>query len=47
MAEAAVCLRDQGIDDNDGGIRRVRLVQGIRDIDGGGEVQTTGSSNLQ
>ena len=34
-AEAPVCLRADGIDDNDGGVRRVRRSKGLRDDDGG------------
>ena len=30
-----MCLRDQGIDDDDGGVGRVRRARGISDNDGG------------
>ena len=34
-AEAPMCLRDQGIENNDGGVGRVRWARGIRNNDGG------------
>ena len=34
MKEAAVCLQAQGIDNDDGGVRRVRQDRGLSDNDG-------------
>ena len=34
-AEAAACLRSEGIDDNDGGVIRVIRDKGLNDDDGG------------
>ena len=34
-AEAPVCLRVEGIDDNNGGVSRVRRSKGLSDNDGG------------
>ena len=40
MAEAPVCLRDQGIDKDDGGVSRLRRDHGLSNDDGGfGRVQ--------
>ena len=30
-----MCLQDQGIDDNDGGVRRLRWARGLSNDDGG------------
>ena len=35
MAEAPVCLRVEGIDDNDGGVGILRRAKGNNDEDGG------------
>ena len=34
-AEETVCLRAEGIDNNNGGVRRVRLSKGLSNDDGG------------